>query len=43
MLHRQPSKKISVKSESSGEFFLETFPDGKGEERAASADFKMAE
>ena len=34
-------KKISIKSESSGEFFWKLFPDGKGEERAASADCKL--
>jgi len=41
MLHRQTNKKISIKSESSGEFFWKLFPDGKGEERAASADCKL--
>ena len=30
-----------MKSESSGEFFWKLFPDGKGEERAASADCKL--
>jgi hypothetical protein len=40
MLHRQTNKKISRKTESSGEFFWKLFPDGKGEERAASADCK---
>jgi hypothetical protein len=36
MLHRQTNKKNPNKSESSGEF-----SDGKGEERAASADCKL--
>jgi hypothetical protein len=34
-------KNISTKTESSGGFFLKLFPDGKGEERAASADCKL--
>ncbi len=38
MLHRQTNKK----TESSGEFFWKLFPDGKGKERAASADCKLA-
>ncbi len=41
MLHRQTNKKISIKSESSDEFFWKLFPDGKGQERAASADCKL--
>jgi hypothetical protein len=41
ILHRQTNKKISIKTESSGEFFWKLFPDGKGEERAASADCKL--
>ncbi len=34
-------KKSSIKSESSGDFFWKLFPDGKGVERAASADCKL--
>jgi hypothetical protein len=41
MLHRQTNQKNLIKSESSGEFFWKLFPDGKGEERAASADCKL--
>ncbi len=41
MLHRQTNQKISIKSESSGDFFWKLFPNGKGEERAASADCKL--
>jgi hypothetical protein len=41
MLHRQTNKKNLIKSESSDEVFWKLFPDGKGEERAASADCKL--
>jgi hypothetical protein len=42
MLHRQTNQKNLNKLRSSGEFFWKLFPDGKGEERAASADCKLS-
>jgi hypothetical protein len=41
MLHRQTNQKNLNKSESPGELFWKLFPDGKGEESAASAHCKL--
>jgi hypothetical protein len=41
MMHCTLIKKIGIKSESSGGFFLETISCAKEEERTASADCKL--
>jgi hypothetical protein len=41
MMHQHTNKKIPIKSESSGGFFLQTISNEKEEERAATADCKF--